>query len=176
MGRKRGKSTRREARPGCVAYWRKGKLHRSNGPAVISDDHKQWWINGKLHRKNGPACVFSNREVWYLNGLIHRENDLPAEIRSLVSYWFRHGYWHRLTGPAVEYTNGLSVYYIYNKIYMKEEFDKVINTMKRLIRNIKMRRFVKLCRSEAFCRVFYAEGQMGRKWDNAKIEKFSNSL
>lgn len=176
-----------------------GILHRTNGPAEINPERKRWYRHGKLHRKNGPAVEMEHLLSWYENGMLHRENDLPAHISSLGTewwtngklhrdddnpavveinrqMWYKHGQKHRFMGPAVIYNDGDVYYFIYGKQYRKEEFDRVINTMKSLIKNIKIHRFVKLCRSEAFCRVFYAEGQLGRKWDNAKIEKFSDSL
>ena len=34
---------------GDVAWWKNGKLHREDGPAVIRfDEYKSWWINGQF--------------------------------------------------------------------------------------------------------------------------------
>jgi len=41
-------------------YWIDGKLHRTDGPAVIYGGHNglmEWWQHGKLHREDGPAVV-----------------------------------------------------------------------------------------------------------------------
>jgi len=41
-------------------YWIDGKLHRTDGPAVIHNGPNglmEWWQNGRLHREDGPAVV-----------------------------------------------------------------------------------------------------------------------
>jgi len=55
---------------GSKAYYRNGKLHRCNGPAIeYPTGTKCWYHNGKLHRDDGPAIEYSNGErEWYLNG------------------------------------------------------------------------------------------------------------
>ena len=47
-----------------------GRLHRLDGPAVISPDGNQlYYQRGKLHRENGPAAIFFNgSQKWYLDG------------------------------------------------------------------------------------------------------------
>ena len=52
-------------------YWyRKGKLHREDGPAVEWwDGDEEWYLNGKRHRTDGPAVIRANgTKWWYLNG------------------------------------------------------------------------------------------------------------
>ena len=43
-------------------YWYKnGKIHRDDGPAVIHPDGTQYWLkNGKYHRDDGPAVIYPN--------------------------------------------------------------------------------------------------------------------
>ena len=51
-------------------YWYKnGKYHRTDGPAVeYTDGGKSWYLNGKLHRADGPAVEYPNGEKsWYLD-------------------------------------------------------------------------------------------------------------
>ena len=37
-----------------------GKIHRTDGPAVIWETGRQeWWLNGNLHREDGPAIIHS---------------------------------------------------------------------------------------------------------------------
>jgi len=50
----------------CIEIWYKnGKLHREDGPAVNGPFLEKWYNNGKLHREDGPAVVriWSN-EYW----------------------------------------------------------------------------------------------------------------
>jgi len=47
---------------------KKGMLHRTSGPAWISDDGETWWMNGVLHRIDGPAIDYPGHKEWYVNG------------------------------------------------------------------------------------------------------------
>ena len=41
-------------------------------------DNKEWYVNGKLHRSDGPAVESNNGDKWwYKEGYLHRE-DGPA--------------------------------------------------------------------------------------------------
>jgi len=45
-----------------IRYYKKGKLHRTDGPAVTTSTGKrqEWYINGKHHREDGPALIYAN--------------------------------------------------------------------------------------------------------------------
>lgn len=44
-----------------VEYYKNGKLHREDGPAVIyNNGRKEWWVNGRRHREGGPAVEWIN--------------------------------------------------------------------------------------------------------------------
>jgi hypothetical protein len=46
-----------------------GKLHRSDGPAVIDHEYQKWFTDEKLHRVDGPAVIDNHgRKEWYMNG------------------------------------------------------------------------------------------------------------
>lgn len=71
-----------------VAYYRNGKLHNDDGPALV---HKEdsilcWYRSGKLHREDGPAAIsgkddeFGRYIEYYRHGVKHRD-DGPADIR-----------------------------------------------------------------------------------------------
>ena len=51
-------------------WFKNGKLHRKNGPAVeYIDGTKKWYKNGKLHRLDGPAIEWSDgTKLWYIKG------------------------------------------------------------------------------------------------------------
>jgi len=55
---------------GIERWYLNGRLHRTDGPAIVDPDGSQWWYeNGKLHRTDGPAIIFPNGSgSWYLNG------------------------------------------------------------------------------------------------------------
>ncbi len=45
----------------AIKYYRNGKLHRTDGPAVIYESGKmKYYRNGKLHRTNGPAVEYKD--------------------------------------------------------------------------------------------------------------------
>jgi hypothetical protein len=54
---------------GNKRWYRYGKLHREDGPALEwADGHKEWWINGKCHREDGHAIEYANgKKWWYIN-------------------------------------------------------------------------------------------------------------
>jgi hypothetical protein len=55
---------------GTQRWYRDGKLHRENHPAVIyANSAKYWYRNGKCHREDGPAWIWADgTQRWYLNG------------------------------------------------------------------------------------------------------------
>ena len=79
-----------ECRAGEKAWFRNGKQHRDDGPAVEwLDGTKEWWVGGKRHREGAPATVTAEgREVWWVNGKRHRV-DGPAVINKddTVEWW-----------------------------------------------------------------------------------------
>jgi hypothetical protein len=53
-----------------LLFFKAGKLHREDGPAVMSANGAQgWFLNGKRHRENGPAVVYQNGATeWWVHG------------------------------------------------------------------------------------------------------------
>jgi hypothetical protein len=48
--------------------------------------HKAWYRNGKLHREDGPAIEYSNGfKVWYINGIEQEKTDLSID-------WIKEGF------------------------------------------------------------------------------------
>ena len=41
------------------------QLHRAGGPAIESDDRKEWWVEGNRHRDDGPAVETVAGTNWY---------------------------------------------------------------------------------------------------------------
>ena len=76
-----------------VSFFKDGKFHRENGPAIAwKDGHTEWRLNDKLHRADGPAIIMADgTEFWLLKGKLHRE-DGPAIIRtSGYKAWYKNG-------------------------------------------------------------------------------------
>jgi len=84
--------TKKVVTKGCITYYRDGKRHRLDGPAVIANGFSEWWQNGELHRVGGPAIESSvcTDKFWYKHGKLHRM-DGPASILLDDPQWFIHG-------------------------------------------------------------------------------------
>jgi hypothetical protein len=67
---------------------RNGRLHREDGPAIVSGHHKLWAINGFTHREDGPAIeYYDGDKVWYARGKMHRL-DGPAMEFDGAKFWY----------------------------------------------------------------------------------------
>ena len=55
---------------GSQRWFKGGKRHREDGPAVIWPDGTQhWYKGGKRHREDGPAVIWPDgTQHWWLNG------------------------------------------------------------------------------------------------------------
>jgi len=108
-------------------WYRNNVYHNSDGPACIKDmrtwKSREWWIDGKLHRENGPAIITKwpggfSRIEYYIGGVRHRV-DRPAIVektRMGVSRldWYTRGELHNDTSPAVLH------FHINRKISLRE--------------------------------------------------------
>lgn len=106
--------------PGCVWYFKAGRPHRVDGPAMIKYRYMDTVI----------GAYVAGRSVWYLNGEIQREeytngtivkyycgkihcNDGPAIVYSWgTEMWYRNGLLHCEEGPAVRSPDGIVSYYL----------------------------------------------------------------
>lgn len=88
---------------------------KNNGQYIKENGDEEWYKDGKLHRENGPAVIVNNRN-WYLN------DKITLKCEGQIKYWYQHGKLHRNNGPAIIYPNGQEEYYIEGKKYTKKEF------------------------------------------------------
>jgi hypothetical protein len=102
-----------------IQWMLNGKLHRTDGPALISMNRtRKWYINGMLHRTDGPAGIYADgTQAWFINGKLHR-TDGPAVIRADgAQAWYIDGKFHRTDGPAVIFANGSQTWFINGKYH-----------------------------------------------------------
>jgi hypothetical protein len=133
---------------GDKRWYKNGKLHRDDGPAIewANGDKswykngklymregfgtKHWYKNGKLHKDDGPAAEYSNGDkYWHKNGEYHRDNGPAIECANGDKYWYKNGKWHRDNGPAIECANGDKEYWYNDQKFnckTTEEFLKQI--------------------------------------------------
>ena len=77
--------------PDSTKYYKNGKYHRIDGPAVIYKNEEWWYQNGKIHRYDGPALRYKENREWYQNGKRHRL-DGPAVMRTDgYECWYQNG-------------------------------------------------------------------------------------
>jgi len=97
-------------------WYRHGKYHRENGPAMErTDGHKAWCLNGDKHREDGPAIEYPDgKKAWFHRGKYHRENGPAREWADGRKEWYQHGQKHRMDGPAVIQADGSQEWWINN--------------------------------------------------------------
>ena len=109
---------------GQLQWWSGGQLHRSDGPALVSEDGEEWFERGKLHRTGGPAITLRDgTRAWYRRGKLHR-SDGPAVIMPNGSlHWYASGVRHRSDGPAVSNPEtGLQAFFVRGKHLSAQDF------------------------------------------------------
>ena len=104
-----------------VESWR-GIPKNYTGIVEYSNGAKEWYLKGKLHRTDGPAVEYSDgTKAWYLNGKHHRTDGPAVEYSDGTKQWYLKGKLHRIDGPAVEYPDGTKYWYVDGKYYTREE-------------------------------------------------------
>ena len=63
-----------------------------NGMIVGRDGNRRWYKNGKLHREDGPAVEWAGSKYWYKDDKLHRENGPACEYASGSKYWWYFGH------------------------------------------------------------------------------------
>jgi hypothetical protein len=71
---------------GTKHWYKEGKLHREDGPAVEwIIGYKEWWVEGLRHRTDGPAIEYPNGEKsWYIEDIWYPINNLQFLIRTSI--------------------------------------------------------------------------------------------
>jgi len=95
-----------------------GKLHLEDGPAVILHDgtEQYWYLNDKLHRLDGPAIISVKiGRWWYLNDKLHRVGKPAITYPNGAQYWYLNGKLHREDGPAIILPDGFQDWYYHGE-------------------------------------------------------------
>jgi hypothetical protein len=96
-----------------VAYYKHGKIHNENGPAIITDCSISYWIDDMLHRIGGPAVIAKYHTIRYYEfNKLHRI-DGPAVVDARNEKEFIYcvdGRRHRGDGPAYLWHNQVKYY------------------------------------------------------------------
>ena len=70
---------------GTKRWYKNGKKHREDGPAVeYYSGTKYWYREGKLHREDGPTIEYYNGEKsYYLEGRYYMKNDYYKYLKEI---------------------------------------------------------------------------------------------
>jgi hypothetical protein len=100
-------------------YYRAGKLHCDDGPAIVSKaGYEAYFINGKRHRVDGPARIWPNGQLEYFqNDVLHREDGPAIIFPDSYKAYYINGQRHREGGPARIWDDNTAEYYINNKLH-----------------------------------------------------------
>jgi hypothetical protein len=115
---------------GRKEWYKEGKLHREDGPAVeYLDGTKYWYKEGKLHRDDGPANEYSDgTKIWLKEGELHRLDGPAMEFPNGEKIWYKEGKRHCLDGPAKELPDGTKEWYIEGYFYFPKKLSELINS------------------------------------------------
>ena len=107
---------------GVSHFYKNGKLHREDGPAIeYADGYKAWYLNGNLHRTDGPAVEYATgTKFWYLNGVLHRTDGPAIEYNNGDKLWYINGKLHREGAPAVEHADGGTLWYLNSNLHRED--------------------------------------------------------
>ena len=69
-------------------WYKNGKLHRINGPAVeYKNGCKKWYRNGILYKECGPDIVYNRiKKKWFINGQLLEYEMTYVPKNSICSY------------------------------------------------------------------------------------------
>ena len=59
----------------------------------------------------------NGNKYWYLNGKYHRINGPAIEYSNGTKYWCLNGKYHRINGPACEWSDGSKYWYLDGKYH-----------------------------------------------------------
>lgn len=63
---------------------------------------------------------------WHIKGTntLHNEGEPAIEYKDGSKFWYLHGIYHRLDGPALSYASGIVYYFIDNELFNKKDYWK----------------------------------------------------
>jgi len=118
---------------GTQKWYKNGKVHREDGPAIIWADGTQvWFKNNKAHREDGPAIIEPDgSQSWFLEGKKYSKEEFDVIRNKYTSHikltdgtqkWYKNGVLHREDGPAIIEPNGHQVWYFNGRKYSREKY------------------------------------------------------
>ena len=94
---------------------------------VFDDGSKLYYFKGKLHRTDGPAVEYAGgTKYWYFEGKIHRTDGPAVEWADGTKEYYFKSKRHRSDGPAVEHADGSKEYWFEGKKVTKSALKKLV--------------------------------------------------
>lgn len=76
---------------GTIIWYKDGKYHREDGPAIkYADGTKVWYLNGECHREDGPAIEQADgyNQWWYRGKIVKCSSQKQFEqLIKLKPFW-----------------------------------------------------------------------------------------
>jgi len=157
-----------------VMRYEHGQLHCLDKPSIEIDyfDHifEAWYKEGKLHRVDGPALHDRYCRVWCEDGELHCRTG-PAWIRNSQgnqesAIYYIHNKMHRVDGPAC--VNDGHLYWLFCGVLMPEEkVRRIAATFRRALHRYRFRKFYRMMRwalsQEGAAALWSPESTCGRR-------------
>jgi len=97
---------------------------KKNGIRISKKDVKKYYKNGKQHREDGPAVIYPDGTViWKIESKRHREDGPAVIYKDGRKEWWLNGKRHRVDGPAIICTNGSEKYYLNDIEYYEDSIE-----------------------------------------------------
>ena len=107
---------------------------QKTGCIIYPNGDKEWFKNGKLHRDDGPAIEYATgSKHWYKEGNLHRDDGPAIEYIGGSKRWYKEDKLHREDGPAIENFNGTKGYFLNNIKYSYQEWFAISNNLEKFI-------------------------------------------
>lgn len=136
----------------CEGWFQQNQYHRLDGPAKVYPGSNAFYIEGEkidanywqlvevyknkmkkpqYETKTLPSgIIIENRPnqyqkyCWFIKNtnIAHNEGEPALEYTNGTKYWLRQGRFHRLDGPAHEYTTGVKEYRINDKFIYEKDY------------------------------------------------------
>jgi len=105
---------------------RPGEEQRITGILTWSTGTRRWYRDGKYHRDDGPAVENANGDLeWIIDGVRHREGGPAMTTTSGQESWWANGKLHRVDGPAYTHPDGSMEWWFDGKKYSKGQHDRL---------------------------------------------------
>jgi hypothetical protein len=100
----------------------------TDGLVIGKDGTRRWYRNGKLHREDGPAVEYADGvKIWFFCGELHCDDGPAYESANGHKEWWFLNKQHRIDGPAIVRADGREEWYIAGVKLSPEEIKGIVD-------------------------------------------------